>query len=73
MGTLIPPGLEEVSRQNMAKMERAMSLFSPFLPQEPEPPHSSGNPMEDEIAALKREVDLLRQQLSEARKAGRKE
>ena len=66
MGTFIPPGLEEVGRQNMAMMERAMSLFSPFLPQEPEAPKS---PAEEEIAALRREVELLREQLAEARAA----
>ena len=69
MGTFMPPGLEEVGRQNMAMMERAMSLFSPFLPQEPETPKS---PAEEEIAALRREVELLRGQLAEARAAGRK-
>ncbi len=30
MGNLLPPGLEEMRRQNIAMMERAMSLFSPF-------------------------------------------
>lgn len=72
MGTFMPPGLEEVGRQNMAMMERAMSLFSPFLPQEGEgqrPPESAA---EEEIAALRREVELLRRQLAEARAAGRK-
>ena len=67
MGTFIPPGLQEVSRQNMAMMERAMSLFSPFLPQEPESPRAA-SPQDEEIAALRREVDLLRKQLAEARK-----
>jgi polyhydroxyalkanoate synthesis repressor PhaR len=67
MGTFIPPGLQEVSRQNMAMMERAMSLFSPFLPQEPEAPRAA-SPQDEEIAALRREVDLLRKQLAEARK-----
>ncbi len=76
LGTFVPPGLEEIGRQNMAMMERAMSLFSPFLPGEPDaarpgsPPPAS--PMEEEVAALKREVELLRQQLAEARAAGRK-
>jgi len=67
MGTFIPPGLQEVSRQNMAMMERAMSLFSPFLPQEPEAPRANASPQDEEIAALRREVDLLRKQLAEAR------
>jgi len=73
MGTFMPPGLEEVGRQNMAMMERAMSLFSPFLPQEPDASRPVASPMEEEVAALKREVELLRQQLAEARKTSRKE
>ena len=72
MGTFIPPGLEEISRQNMAMMERAMSLFSPFLPGDAEAARPPTSPMEEEIAALKREVEMLRQQLAEARSAGRK-
>ena len=76
MGTFIPPGLEEIGRQNMAMMERAMSLFSPFPPQDAEAarPGSSpaASPLEEEVAALKREVELLREQLAEARTAGRK-
>ena len=76
MGTFIPPGLEEIGRQNMAMMERAMSLFSPFLPQDAEAARPSStpaaSPMEEEVAALKREVALLREQLAEARVAGRK-
>jgi polyhydroxyalkanoate synthesis repressor PhaR len=73
MGPFIPPSLQEVSRQNMAMMERAMSLFSPFLPQEPEAISGTPAQMQEEIAALRREVDMLRQQLVEARAAGRKE
>ena len=61
-------GLEEMGKQNMAMMERAMSLFSPFLPQEPETPRPAATPEAEEIAALRREVDLLRKQLAEARK-----
>ena len=71
MGGFLPPGLEEVGRQNMAMMERAMSLFSPFLPQEPDAANAAV-PADEEIATLKREVELLRQQLAEARSAGRK-
>ncbi len=66
MGSLLPPGLEEMRRQNLAMMERAMSLFSPFYrPTDAE----AGEPsietaMVDEIAALKREVEELRAQLA---------
>jgi polyhydroxyalkanoate synthesis repressor PhaR len=73
MGTLIPPSLQEVGRQNMAMMERAMSLFSPFMPGEGDARAAQANPAEEEIAALKREVELLRQQLTDARAPARKE
>jgi polyhydroxyalkanoate synthesis repressor PhaR len=56
IGGFMPfPTLEEVSKQNMAMMERAMSLFSPF--RQPEPPQT--------IESLKAEVESLRQQLAE--------
>lgn len=68
MGNLLPPGLEEMRRQNVAMMERAMSLFTPFyrpaegdtaeLPVEPE----AG--VADELALLRREVEDLRAQLA---------
>ena len=74
MGNFFPLGMDDAGRQNMAMMERAMSLFSPFLPQDAEPtrPGSStaASPMEEEVAALRREVEMLRQQLAEARTAG---
>jgi polyhydroxyalkanoate synthesis repressor PhaR len=58
MGGFMPfPTIEEVSKQNMAMMERAMSLFSPF--RQPEQPQT--------IESLKAEVELLRQQLAELR------
>ncbi len=67
----MPPGFEEVGRQNMAMMERAMSLFAPFYrgaePSRPEP--ASGG---DELAALRAEVDSLRLQLADARAAAPK-
>jgi polyhydroxyalkanoate synthesis repressor PhaR len=65
MGTLFPfSNMEEVGRQNMAMMERAFSLFTPFYrgPDAAPPTHS------DEIAALRAEVDSLRRQLEEARR-----
>ncbi len=30
MGTFMPPGFEEIGRQNMAMIERALNLFTPF-------------------------------------------
>lgn len=65
MGTLFPFGnMEEVGRQNMAMMERALSLFTPpfYRGQDTAPSNQS-----EEIAALRAEVASLRRQLEEAR------
>jgi polyhydroxyalkanoate synthesis repressor PhaR len=65
MGTLFPFGnMEEVSRQNMAMMERAFSLFTPFYR------GATGQDIEapsPEIAALRAEVEALRQELAAAK------
>ena len=69
MGTLFPFGnMEEVSRQNMAMMERAFSLFTPFY--RPGDPGPGGAPRSDadEIAALRVEVERLRRELVEAKR-----
>jgi polyhydroxyalkanoate synthesis repressor PhaR len=70
MGNLLPPGLEEMRKQNIAMMERAMSLFSPFYrPSEPGPagpepqPEAAAVPAE-QILALQREVESLRSLLA---------
>jgi polyhydroxyalkanoate synthesis repressor PhaR len=71
MGTLFPFGnIEEVSRQNMAMMERAFSLFTPFYKPTGENgggPGPSGAPV-DEVSMLRAEVERLRQELAEAKK-----
>jgi polyhydroxyalkanoate synthesis repressor PhaR len=72
MGSFFPFGMEEVGRQNLAMMERAMSLFAPFArtsdPAEPTsnpatPPGAPG-PQQNEIEALRAEVQFLRGQLA---------
>ena len=73
MGNFFPFGMEEVGRQNLAMMERAMSLFTPFgrggeggdRPQPPTPPAAA--PMQDEVKALRAEVEFLRSQLARVR------
>jgi polyhydroxyalkanoate synthesis repressor PhaR len=72
MGSFLPPGFEEMGRQNMAMLERAMTLFSPFYraPEaaaRPEPPPAESEP--DAAALLRAEVEQLRQELSAARAA----
>lgn len=71
MGTLFPFGnMEEVGRQNMAMMERAFSMFSPFLHPTgaPGPGDPSPDVRSDEIAELRSEIERLRQELAEAKK-----
>jgi len=67
MGTFFPPGMEEVGRQNMAMMERAMSLFTtPFLAPEARKAAEAAPPLDQEIATLRAEVAALRAQLAKA-------
>jgi polyhydroxyalkanoate synthesis repressor PhaR len=79
MGRMFPFGnMEEVSRQNVAMMERAMSLWAPFYSPPPAaeqpaatpPPSTEANAApQQEIAALRAEVEGLRRQLAELRSA----
>jgi len=71
MGTLFPFGnMEEVGRQNMAMMERAFSMFSPFYRPsgEPGPGATPSDARSDEITELRAEIARLRQELAEAKK-----
>lgn len=64
MGGFMPfgglPGLEEMGKQNMAMLERAMGLFAPFRPTDP--PQT--------MEQLRAEVEMLRRQLAEAQRTG---
>lgn len=78
-GPFIPAGVEEISRQNMAMIERAMSVFNPFArpgdAPRPTPANTGGAPGElleqpapsAELDALRHEVESLRAQLAIAR------
>ncbi len=69
MGTLFPfANMEEVGRQNMAMMERALSLFTPFYRgAEAADASQPKDNQAQEIAALRAEVESLRRQLRAAR------
>ena len=64
VGSLLPPGLEEMRRQNVAMMERAMSLFTPFYRPAEADSAPAAPEVVDEVAALRREVEDLRAQLA---------
>jgi len=74
VGSFFPFRVDEVGRQNVAMMERAMSLFSPFYPTEgKDTPRSTANEaasqaVEEEISSLRQEVETLRAQLAMAGK-----
>lgn len=66
MGTLFPFGnMEEVSRQNMAMMERAFSMFTPFYRGNAGQPGPGGA---SEVDMLRAEVMRLRAELEAAKK-----
>jgi polyhydroxyalkanoate synthesis regulator protein len=53
-------GLEEMGKQNLAMMERAMTLFAPFRPVGAEAPEGGDAAR---LAALQAEVEELKRQL----------
>jgi polyhydroxyalkanoate synthesis repressor PhaR len=68
------PNLEEMGKQNMAMLERAMSLFSPFRPPAApsgteQPGAASGRGEAQTIDSLRAEVESLKRQLAELRAA----
>jgi polyhydroxyalkanoate synthesis repressor PhaR len=76
VGNFFPLSLEEVGRQNMAMMERAMSLFSPFYRgQAPDQQPASAQAttpepaLQDELMRLQAEIMELKAQLAAAQVA----
>jgi polyhydroxyalkanoate synthesis repressor PhaR len=64
LGPFLPPGMEEVGRKNIAMMERAMTLFTPFYPAEMKTETETPVEYREEIAALRAEVERLQQELA---------
>jgi polyhydroxyalkanoate synthesis repressor PhaR len=70
MGNLFPFDIEQVSRQNMAMIERTMSLFSPFYRGEGAAEEGTAAPPTDpklEIATLRGELARLQKELRDVR------
>ncbi|MBU6497022.1 MAG: polyhydroxyalkanoate synthesis repressor PhaR [Rhodospirillales bacterium] len=67
MGNFFPFGVEEISRQNTAMLERAMSLFTPFV----QPGAAAKTAEQSEIEALRAEVDALRAELGKPARPAR--
>lgn len=65
MGSFLPPGMEEIGRQNIAMMERAMSLFAPFTARGETASETPDDTAHQEIEALRNEVERLQAELSE--------
>lgn len=72
LGPFLPPGMEEVGRKNMAMMERAMSLFTPFYPAEMKAEPEAGQDYQEEILALRGEVERLQRELTSLLRAKEK-
>ncbi len=73
VGTMFP-GMEEMGRQNIAMVERAMSLFAPFYRtpwnEEPADEHSAAaRTGAEEVDSLRAEIAVLRSQLEQANAA----
>jgi polyhydroxyalkanoate synthesis repressor PhaR len=73
LGPFLPPGIEDMSRKNMAMMERAMTLFTPFYREgEHREDADAAQEYQEEILALRAEVERLQQQLATLRAKPRK-
>jgi polyhydroxyalkanoate synthesis repressor PhaR len=74
VGNLFPFDIEQVSRQNIAMLERAMSLFTPFYRGPDSPAEAAGEggtqrhpDLEQEVALLRGELARLQKELRETR------
>lgn len=68
VGAFMPPGMEDVGRKNMAMMERAMTLFTPFHREaDGKTDPAAVNEYQEEIMSLRAEVERLQSQLAVAR------
>lgn len=68
LGPFLPPGVEDLSRKNMAMMERAMTLFTPFYREgEAKIDPDAAQEYQEEILSLRAEVERLQAELAQLR------
>jgi polyhydroxyalkanoate synthesis repressor PhaR len=68
LGPFLPPGMEDMGRKNMAMMERAINLFTPFYRDgEAKSASDAAQEYQEEILSLRAEVERLQQQLVQLR------
>ncbi len=67
LGPFLPPGMEDMGRKNMAMMERAMTLFTPFYREGESGEPDAAQEYQEEIASLRAEVERLQAQLVQLR------
>jgi polyhydroxyalkanoate synthesis repressor PhaR len=73
LGPFLPPGIEDMGRKNMAMMERAMTLFTPFYREgDAKTDPDLAQEYQEEIMSLRAEVERLQQQLANLRAKPRK-
>lgn len=68
VGNLFPFDIEQMGRQNMAMIERAMTMFSPFYRGTEVPAEQAEEPAEGRRPDLEREVAVLRGELARLQK-----
>jgi polyhydroxyalkanoate synthesis repressor PhaR len=68
VGNLFPFDIEQMGRQNMAMIERAMTLFSPFYRGTEVPAEQSEDGAESRQPDLEREIAVLRGELARVQK-----
>lgn len=68
LGPFLPPGMEDMGRKNMAMMERAMTLFTPFYRDGATGEETdAAKEYHEEIRSLRAEVERLQLQLVQLR------
>lgn len=64
LSPFLPPGIEDMSRKNIAMMERAMTMFTPFYNPEAKPDDEPAAQAQTENAALRAEIQHLQAELT---------